>query len=447
MNIKAKVSLRHDESLMGGSISKAASLMSSFGLGSSGGESVGDETLKLSSHGYLKNVVKKLKLNTQYIETGIISKTNLFDYSPVSLQVDTLMADTLSRRLSFSLKVKPEKTTVKVKAGKEKIGEFEFATYPATIETSWGNFTFEKSPYYDQYDYPFNLKIIHTNYDYMAQIYQREVFIDPESKRTSDVINLEFESQDVNFAKRLLKEVIDNYNREWVADKTLVSEKTLEFLDQRLTLTQNSLIEADVQIQQFKTKYNLTEIEADVAYYLRLSGELQAQLLQAETQLNIAKIIVDFVKDERNKYSLIPFDLTLADANMAMAISSYNEQLLRRNELYKANTHSTLVESIDSKIEMQRQNLLVSLANIQEGLQVTVNNIRTKEKEFDVKIGNIPTIEKDYLSLKREQEIQQTIYIFLLEMKEQSAARGINILPKLKVIDAPYTVNKQVWKA
>jgi hypothetical protein len=31
----------------------------------------------------------------------------------------------------------------------------------------------------------------------------------------------------------------------------------------------------------------------------------------------------------------------------------------------------------------------------------------------------------------------------MLEMREQMAVKGINLLPKLKVIDAPYVLNKQ----
>ena len=443
-NTQARVSLRHDESLFGSSISKASSLMSSFGLGG-GSQSIEDETLKMNSHGYTKSVVKKLDLNTEYVQSEFfgLSKTNLYGQTPVVLSVDPAMADTLTNGIKFSMDIKQGKTEIKMKAGKKKVADYEITTYPATIETPWGKYTFEKSDIYDSFEYPFNLKISYTGYDYMAQVYQRELFVDYQ-KRTSDLINLGFKCENPDFAKRVLNEVIATYNKEWIDDKELVAEKTLDFIDQRLALTKGLLFDADIQIQQFKDKYNLTAIEADVAYYLRLTGELQAQLLQAETQLNIASIIVDFVQDEKNKYSLIPFDLTLADANMSSALTQYNADLVRRNELSKTNAQSAMVRSLDGQIEMQRGNLLVSLENIKKGLQISLTNIRKKEREFNSKIGNVPTIEKDYVNLKREQELQQTVYVLLLEMKEQSAIKGINILPKLKIIDQPYVVNKKV---
>jgi uncharacterized protein involved in exopolysaccharide biosynthesis len=443
-NVLARVALRNDESLMGANISRTSSLMSSFGLGGGGAQNIEDETLKMSSQGYIRNVVEKLGLNTSYVQSQFLgfSKTNLYDQSPILLSVDPFLADTLTTTIKFQLKVSPEKTRIRMKAGKKPVGNFEISTFPATIETKWGKYTFEKSPAFDSFEFSAKLKIDHSSYDAVAQVYRNRLLIDYH-KRTSDLINLGLKDENVPFAKTVLSEVIDSYNREWLGDKELVNEKTLEFINNRLVLTQVLLYDADIQIQEFKDKYNLTEIDADVTFYLRSTGELQAQLLKAETQLNIANIIVDFVQNENNKYALIPFDLTLADANMANAITQYNTELIRRNESRGSN-ESPMARSLDVQLEMQRQNLLVSLNNIKKGLQVSLETIKKREREFNAKIGKVPTIERDYVNLRRAQELQQTVYAFLLEMREQSAIKGINILPKLKIIDRPYVVNKKV---
>jgi uncharacterized protein involved in exopolysaccharide biosynthesis len=440
MNIVARVSLRHDESLMGSSISKASSMLSAFGFGG-GSENIEDEAHKMCSQGYIKNVVKKMDLNKEYTLGGFFG-TDLYDQFPIVLQVDPLMSDTLTKNVYFTLKIKEDKTEVKIKAGKNDLGEFEVLSFPATLETSWGNFTLGKTAAYDQYAKPLNLKICYTSYDYMAQIYRKELFVDYE-KKTSDLINLSLKHEDVPFAKKILNEVINTYNSQWDNDKDLVSGKTLQFIDDRLALTKILLADADLQIKQFKDKYNLTEITADVTYYFTATSELQSRLLQLENQLNIADIIVDFVQDEKNKYALIPFNITMSDANMVTVIEKYNEELTRRNELYKANTQSAVARSLDALIETQRENLLASIGNIKKSLQISRDNVKKKDKEFSSKLGNVPSIELDYVSLRREQELQQTVYIFLLEMKEQMAVKGINLLPKLKVIDAPYSLNKK----
>jgi uncharacterized protein involved in exopolysaccharide biosynthesis len=446
MKVASKVSLRHNESLAGGGLSKAQSLMSSFGFGGKD-ENIEDETLKLSSQGYVKNVIKALDLNKVYTqkEWGGIVKTDLYDQSPIVLSVDPAMSDTISKNIVFTLDVKEDRTKVKIKAGKEVVAKQEITSYPATFETSWGNFTLEKSPYYDSYELPIRLQITYTSFDFMAQVYREILAVDFE-KKTSDLISMELNSTNVVQAKRILEEMINGYNNEWDSDKVLVADRTIGFIDSRLGMTRDFLTEADKQIQQFKDKYSLTEIEADVSYYLTLSGELQSKILAAETQLNIIDIIVNFVQDEKNKYSLIPFSLPLADENNSMSsvIEKYNESLIKRNEFYKSNSQSSIVRSFDEQIETQRKNLLISLDNIKKGSQISLANIKKKEKEFNSKIGNVPSIEKDYVHLRREQEIQQTIYVFLLQMREEAEVKSASLLPKLKVIDPPYVINKRV---
>jgi uncharacterized protein involved in exopolysaccharide biosynthesis len=253
---------------------------------------------------------------------------------------------------------------------------------------------------------------------------------------------MEMATKDVPFAKKVLNEIIRIYNEEWDNDKGLVSEKTMGFIDERLALAQVLLADADKDIQQFKDKYNLTEIEADVTYYLTLSGELQAKILEAETRVSIIDIIVEYAKDERNKYALIPFNLPVDESGASLIIEKYNDALMKRNDLYKSNIQSSLAHSLDEQVETQRKNLLVSLENIKEGARIALSNLKKKDKEFNSKIGKVPTIEKDYVHLRRNQEIQQTIYVFLLQMKEETGVKSINLLPKLKVIDPPYAINK-----
>ncbi|MDH8701713.1 tyrosine-protein kinase Etk/Wzc [Dysgonomonadaceae bacterium PH5-43] len=444
-SVKAQVSLRDDESLTGGNISSNSSLLSSFGFGG-GSQNIEDESIKLRSHGNMKQLVENFELNKIYEESSFlgIKKTKLYDHSPIALVVDPLMNDTITAKIQFKLNIKDDKIKIKMKAGKKKVGTFEVASLPATIETIWGNYTFEKTPLYDNYSYPSNFIISYYNYDVVAQFFQEAMNIDF-MKKTSDLINLEYSEENTVFAKKLLRELINIYNTEWIKDKSLVTRKTTEYIEYRLNEVERLLLNADTGIEQFKESYNLTEIEADVQYYLTSSGELQSKLIEAQTQLDVANILINHIENESNKYSLIPFNLVLNDASIASAITNYNNHLIRRSDMLKeSNGQSAVIGSITNQIDLLRNNLIKSVKNIQEGLEISLASIKKKDSEFNDKLKNVPKIEKDYINLKREQRLQQNLYVFLLEMREQSAIKGVNILPKLKIINEPYIVNKRV---
>jgi len=444
MKVTSQVNLRRDESLIGGSsMLRSQSLLSAFGLGS-GSQNIEDESTKMGSQGYLKKVIRKYALNFDYKQTtfGGLIKTELYDQSPVILSVDEAISDTIAP-VFFTLDVKKDQTSIRMKYRKKVIGKYEVSTFPSIIETPLGAFTITQSAYYDKYEKPMKIKVLCTNLDYMTQIYKEAILIDFE-KKSSDLIHVSMNTENVLFAKKILNEVIATYNTEWEADKNLITDKTLAFIDDRLQLVNEDLLKADQAIQNFKDKYTLTDIEADVKYYFTLSGELQPTLLEAETELKMTDLIVDFVKDDKNKYALFPLGPNIATPAMAEIIGKYNEVLAKRNEMYKSNSQSALVKELNDRVEIQRETLLKSIDNVKKGLLITVENLKKKEKEINNKIGKIPTIERNYLQLKREQELQQTVYVFLLEMREEAGVKGVSLLPKLEVIDEPYVVNKPV---
>jgi len=444
-DVLAQVSLRNDEPLLGSSMSKpGSSVLSAFGI-SKGSDNVEDETLKISSQGYVKKAIKDLKLNTAYSQTKFFGFNNmaLYDKSPLLLDIDNSVSDTIFTPLKFTFNIRSDETIVKLKKGFKTLVDQKITSFPAVIPTPFGDFTLSKSPYFNDYKYPMNIQALYASYDFWTQIYRKGLVIDFE-KKTSDIIHLSMNTEYVPFAKKLLTGVIDAYNREWEGDKSIVADKTLGFINKELNSVESKLFEADRNIQIFKDKYNLTDIEADVVAYLTQSSELQAPLLEAQTRLSLTDVIIKFVNTPENKYVPIPFSISTSDPAFAEIINNYNLELINRNEMVGGSAQTLLSKSYDDQIEILHQTMLQSLNNVKQELQISLNTLEKKDQELISKLGKIPLIEKDFIQLKREQELQQEIYVYLLEMRVQAGVKGISLLPKLKMIDEPYVDNKRV---
>ena len=444
MKVTTQVNIRQDESLASAaSVSRNQSLLSAFGLGR-GSHNIEDETIKMGSQGYIKRIVRKYALNFDYTQTEFLGfkKTKLYDQSPVILSVDESVSDTIPPIL-FILDVKKDQTNVNLKWGRKVVGKYEVNSFPSVLETPMGAFTISKSAYYNEKKIPQKINVLCANYDYMTQIYREAIEADFE-KKSSDLIQISMNTENVVLAKKILNEVIATYNMEWESDKKLVTERTLNYINDQLRLVNEELLQADQAIQHFKNQYNLTDIEADVKYYFAVSAELQPTLLQYEIELKMIDLIVDFVNDEKHKYDQIPLSPNIATPVMAEVVGKYNEVLVQRNEMNKTKSQSMAAKELDEQVETQRVTFLKSVDNAKKSLQIAVADLKKKESEIKNKIGKIPAIEKDYLQLKREQELQQTIYIFLLEMRAETGVKGVSLLPKLKVIDEPYVINKPV---
>ncbi|MDR0543053.1 MAG: hypothetical protein LBH19_12700 [Dysgonamonadaceae bacterium] len=443
--VEASVALRHDESLTGSVGKQSSGLLSAIGLGR-GSENIEDETIKMSSQGNIKQVVKAFDLNKVYTLVGCwgLSKEPLYDHSPVLLSVDPAIADTLTDIVAFQLHVdKTGRGKLKVKYGNYK-SRFTIDSFPATVSIPCADFTLSVSPEYAACKKPFDLEILYTNYDYITQIYRKLIAIDFH-KKNSDLISLVMHSPNPDRSKKLIWATVDSYNKNWDAEKDYVYKNTISYMNQRLAENTLALSEADRQIQRFKDQYQLTDIEADVKFYYLQSAETQKELLAVATKINVMEIVRDFLQNEANRYGLIPFTVSNNDdKSVNLVIEKYNEAMVQRNVLRKNQPQSPSLWILEEQLDSQRKNLIVTINKEMEGLQVTLANIKRKDAEVNRKIGAVPLVEREYIHLKREQELQQSIYIFLLEKREELGIRSVSLMPKLKMINEPFVANKPV---
>jgi len=97
-----------------------------------------------------REVVKDLKLYTEYRHDGHIKKTLAYKYQPINVDLDPESLNRLDNTHgSITLKLEKEANTYHVE---DMMGEFSgsFKTMPVSFNTSYGTLTFTKNPLIEQ---------------------------------------------------------------------------------------------------------------------------------------------------------------------------------------------------------------------------------------------------------------------------------------------------------
>lgn len=440
--IVSRIKIQEDKNLASGGslgLGEAAGLMKSFGLGSSGsgGINLDDEIATLNSNNLLKRVVLRLGLNVTYQEP--FSFQQIYKSLPVKVVPDSVTRQNLSSRIKFKIDINTDGT---VKLKMQKSGEvLSFPSLPAQLKTEEGVFDIVYTESSDMKK-PCTLEVSVSPANWVAEDLSKSIVIDEFSKNanTLDLIYTDYEKYR---GMDLLNTLMDEFNKNSDTIKKIENHQAMSFLEGRVAGVMQDLNTVERAIETYKLANKMTDIEYDVQFYTDAVKNLREKIIEIEAQSHIINMLNAFVNEPNNRYSLIPSMLSVGEGEKGGAITSYNEALIERERLIKSTkSDNPLSEISKNQIDKLHQSVVVTINNAKKSSQLVLSELKAQEKAIMDKMANVPTYEREYIDLKRQQEILQGVYLILLQKREEIALSLGHERDKGFVVDAAFVKYK-----
>lgn len=432
----------------GGAMGGISSEFSDLGLLSS--KSIVDDEVEAFKSPYLMYmVVKQLNLDVAYSRHDFLRKTDLYTKSPIVVNFPQKKDEDV-----FSFKVKINSPSefelsdfayVDFETGKKVEVDTAVVARPLVAVTSpIGEVVVGFSPEFSANNVGDEIYITKTDAYKLATAYTKNLSVELVSKKAS-AVNVGYKDFSPAKATDVLNTLLDIYNRERIEDKRKSAASTSKFIDGRLLIIEQELGGIDNDIEKFKSRELLTNVQMAGNSYLGESNAYSAKSFEANNQLNIAQFIRNCLSTTTDKPSMLPANAGLTDPGVSNLIKEYNTMVMKYDRLMaNSSEKNPLVGELKTQMEAMRVSIDNSLDNLIKSYSITVESLKGKESQIHNKIAANSKQEKYLLSIGRQQKIKESLYLYLLQKREENELSGNLMVSNIRMLTPPRGEEKPV---
>lgn len=279
----------------------------------------------------------------------------------------------------------------------------------------------------------------------------------------TDVLRVSYQSGDPELAALIVNQIANVFIRENIQENRAEAIAARDFISQQLPKTEAALNLAEMNLQDFKERNQVVELQQEASSLVDITFDLQRQIDEVQSrissidttlsvyqnQLNIrdpefAIVLAALNQSEGVQQVLREIQNLEAEIGSSRALFTSESQAIRRLDAKRQNLQEILRQRTEQVVNnrpfLEDANLqigglqteliseIVALDAQRQGLGNQINVLSEQINTYGQRMGALPQLEKQQSELERELEVAQTTYQTLLgRFQELQVAESQNI--------------------
>lgn len=403
-----------------------------------------DEIELFKSRTLMEKVVSDLRLNWRYenlgTKTGFV-RSELFDSNPISVIPVHSDSTFLVGNLVFEVEIS-SKSTFQIKdALGVKNGIHWFG---GVLSTKFGEISIKKTDRFDKLWIGKTIRVTLTPFNNAVSQVQQSFSVSLASKE-ANLIVLRIRGNERYKNNVILNRLIAEHEENTILKKNEIVRNTTDFINDRMKYIASELSDVEMEGEKYKSHYHLIDVTSDAASYLEKESDIEKQVIDKSIERNIVSFMIDFLDKEHGFDHLLPTNLGLEDVSIMEMTNQYNKLVLERNQLISiSGAKNPGIARLESQLSNMRSSLELSLRNLNKSLDFKLNKLKSEEGLYQSKIEDIPKYEREYRDILRQQQIKETLYLFLLQKREENEISLAATVDNMQVVDQAFSAEEPI---
>ncbi|MDE6295915.1 MAG: polysaccharide biosynthesis tyrosine autokinase [Muribaculaceae bacterium] len=426
-----------DDNQSGSALGSQFSAFASMGMFGNG-LNIRDEINKLQSPDLMKEVVKRLDLNTTYEIPGRLRDNLCYgDSLPIIVSIPQLKSPASSMTLKIARNGDISIKEMAIKDDKVDVNSRQVIKFDTPAKTPLGTMVVSKGPKYEpgkEYTILWSHLPLYkatTNFSNAVDIRLQDIY--------GNTIEMSILDPSIQRAEDILNTIIEVYNENWVENKNLSAMATTKFINQRLVSLEKELGGVDKDIADFQSVNLMPDVNQTASMYIKNNQVAEQAIFDLTNRLQIAQYMRQFVTDAANKHQILPNNVGLDNTTLTQQISEYNRKLMERNRLaINSSENHPVITALENDLDGMRVAIIAALNNTVQNLNAQLRNAQGEKDKAQARLAGTPGQATHLLGIGREQKVKENLYLFLLQKREENELSRTFTAYNTEIIASPY---------
>jgi len=260
--------------------------------------------------------------------------------------------------------------------------------------------------------------------------------VSPTTKNSS-VLGLNLVVSNTEKGAVILRELVKQYNEMNVKVNNEMAYNTALFINERLKEIAIELGDVEREVVDYKQRNRIADLGSEAQLFVQQTGQNQQKLMEVETQLNVINLVDRFVNDPNNQLKLIP-NLGVSDPTLSQVITEYNNKILDSDALLKSTGEENPMRiRLTEEINNMRNSISSSLTNVKQAYSISKRDLQRLSGTTQARIQSIPQQEKGLIEKVRQQQLKESLFLFLMQKREETNLSIASTSDKARIIASP----------
>ncbi|WP_396634845.1 GumC family protein [Maribacter sp. R86514] len=394
---------------------------------------VEDEIEILSSRSNFIEVVKELGANVKIMALGNIINSEVYSNPPIKMNF--IAADSTVNNANYSFFIEFSSANTFGFTENENVPS-KIYSYGSGISTPIGDMVITPNVKDPKSLIGKRFQVSLSPVERVARSFKSAVNISV-SAEFSNILDVSMTSAIPKKAKDIIDKLIEIYNRNAIDEKKRIADTTSDFINNRIQLISGTLTNVDKDAQELLTEKGMTGSGIEVGAAVQVSASSRSNLENAKVQLQMVSGLKDYVSGETG-YDEMPV-VDVGSGALSQATVQYNALVAERKRLLKSsNEQNPMIVNLDEQLDGIKSTMQSSLNSLERNVGMNVSTLQSQLGRIQGTIYSAPENQRELRNITRKQETTESLYLYLLQKREESQIAFASASPKSNVIDKAY---------